>query len=254
MDFKVDSLSWKPISKGVSVRVLKREAIKTGINPSLVNPGISVSFGSKRSILGREFKLDIDYGDNPVEVIDAYGHAMLYKVLIKDLGKKFYDRDVNVRMHSLEGMFSNANWRLRTAINMDPKEGARLFVSVNGHYDKNSCQGINAVWKCENKDLKYKGERILTNPLSHLEFPLNELNEDDIKEKIGLVACSLKPYFGFKEFECGESPEGSVFISGKTYLVKETPKAPEVFSVVIPVGEFGDLSKERIVAEYKRDC
>ena len=251
----MNSLSCK-IPAIISLRKLKSRAIKEGINPAVVNPGVSVIVNRAKMDNGQTkcMALNIDYA-NPVDAIDAFKHSMGYEALVQDMWGSAVNGRVNVKMNSLEGKFGKYDWLLRPSRGADPTEGIRLLVGVDGYCKGDSIEGVEAVWGYENSDIKYNGARVLQNPSCWLQFSLDDLDEKVIKEKVDFVKDILKPYWTFQKFKLGvETPEGAVSVKSDVYLVEKSPEDINEYSVRIPIGDFGEDVKQGIVAEYKESA
>lgn len=257
LDIKVNSLSRRMGS--LSGRIwrercflgkLKREAIKTRVNPSFGDSNVETNYSMKQG----NIVLDFNY-ENSVDALKAYEHARAYEILTRDMGSNRIWSDSEIKISSPEKLnFGKGSWTLNVVGEGQYSDKIRMFVGVKGFINRDAGVNFEEVKKsggCVYESLSYNSEPVLSSPLVYLASSFDNLNSLDFSKKIKHAEEWLQPYWEIRHLPWGPvGNEGLVGIAYETFIEKKNPRKVNNVIVEVPLGEFGG---SKVVAKYKED-
>jgi len=253
LDIKVDSLFRGGHGK-ISPRKLRREAMKTRINPALNNPGTSADFTNGKI---RELRLNFKYG-NSVDVLEAYGHARDYEVLANEIGSNmnWYNPQIKINSPS-ELNLGPGTWILENAEKNNGSDRIKISIGLRGDYGRGPGDDFDRIFKSQgytDTGLVYKGENVLSGCYVFLESFLEDVNPEIFSKKVKAAEAWLKPYQTLRHLtRKDEKPEGLVKITHEIFLEKKTPAKIAKITVKVPLGDFNGSNAYATYVETLKD-
>ena len=243
---------YKTVVGSGSLRKLRREAMKTRINPAFDNNKINVEVvREKGRSVWRRAALRIKYED-PVEITEAYRHGIGYEALSSDLGFKMEWGSPYVSMDVGDDSVFSDMWELRDRRDSDHSEvggNPLLWFLVRGDPSRYEELRDSDYVMFNNGDsdvkLRYEGKPVVGNSILHIKKEVTGISDDEVVVGKRFVKGWLKPFLTV-ERHLPEGVEGIVRV-GDSYIYEENPTSVERISVEVPVS-LGD--GKDVIATY----